>query len=309
MSNSAQKVFICVATYRRPEHLYLLLDSLRGLAMTETSADIEVLIVDNDVNESARYVCEAANLPWPLRYVVEPCRGIAQARNTAVRHAPDADWVAFLDDDEMVEPHWLEHLLRTQLMFQADIVSGPVVPQFRPSVPEWIIQSGLHDRERNLTGSKPKEPGMGNVFISAEVFRRIGSFDERFGLTGGEDTQLFLRAGQAGFKAVWCDEALVHETIGPSRASLGYLLRRKYWQASALARIEVTRDPGALTYATRAAKAVVRITQGAATLPLASLRGLPATGRALMRICSGAGMLGGLMGITFEPYRNPESAP
>jgi GT2 family glycosyltransferase len=297
-----------VATYRRPDQLNRLLTSLGALTLAKSS-DVKILIVDNDAGESARHICEAAELPWPLRYFVEPRRGIAQTRNTAVRHSAGANWVAFVDDDEMVEPQWLEHLLHTQLKFQADIVAGPVVPQFRANVPEWIIQSGLHERPRYLTGSKPKPPGTGNVLISAEVFQRIGSFDERFGLSGGEDTQFFLRAAQAGFKAVWCDEAVVQESVGPDRSGLSYLLRREYRDASSMVRIEVSRDPGALTYATRATKAIVRITQGAVTLPLASLGGLSPIARALMRIFTGVGMLGGLMGNTFERHHNPESAP
>jgi succinoglycan biosynthesis protein ExoM len=308
MHAEAQTVAICVATYRRPDQLNRLLTSLGALTLAK-NADVKILIVDNDAGESARLICEVVELRWPLRYIVEPRRGIAQARNTAVRHSAGANWIAFVDDDEMVEPQWLEHLLLTQLRFQADIVAGPVVPQFGTNVPEWIIQSGLHERPRYLTGCKPKPPGTGNVLISAEVFQRIGSFDERFGLTGGEDTQFFLRAAQAGFKAVWCDEAVVHESVGPDRTGLSYLLRREYRDASSMARIEVSRDPEAITYVTRAAKAMVRITQGAITLPLAPLGGPSPIARALMRICTGVGMLGGLMAITFEPYHNPESAP
>jgi hypothetical protein len=36
------------------------------------------------------------------------------------------------------------------------------------------------------------------------------------------------------------------------------------------------------------------------------VRGLPAIARALQRISLGAGILGGLLGIAVEPYRNPE---
>jgi len=125
----AQKVVICVPTFRRPDQLMSLLASLCGLVLPETTADIEVLIVDNDINESARPLCEAAVLPWPLRYFVEPNRGIAQVRNAATKHSAGAGWIAFVDDDEVVEPEWLCNLIRTQLRFHADIVAGPVVPE------------------------------------------------------------------------------------------------------------------------------------------------------------------------------------
>jgi succinoglycan biosynthesis protein ExoM len=304
--SGARKVVICIPTFRRPGQLKLLLTSLNGLALTETPANLEVLIVDNDVNESAKSLCEATSLPWPLRYVVEPRRGIAQVRNAAVRHSAGADWIAFVDDDEIVEPQWLNQLLRTQKEFQADIVAGPVLVEFGVGVPEWFVQSKILVRHRYRTGSRPKAPGTGNVFISSEVFRRIGSFNERFGLTGGEDSEFFMRAGRAGIKIVWCDEAVAHEPVGPSRAGLGYVLRREYQDASTHTLAEATCYPGILTSLRRAFKGILRIAQGVLTLPLACLLGLAATARALQNVSLGVGMLGGLLRITFEPYRNPE---
>lgn len=304
---AAGKVIICIPTFRRPQQLKLLLGSLCGLVMPEQRVNIEVFVVDNDANESARTLCEAATLPWPLRYFVEPRRGIAQVRNAAVSHSTNGDWVAFVDDDEMVEPQWLASLMNTHRKFRADIVAGPVVPDYRNGVPKWFIESGIYVRHRYETGSRPKTPGTGNVLISTEVFRRIGSFDERFGLTGGEDSEFFMRATQAGFSIVWCDEAVAHESIGPARAGLGYLLRREYQDASVRARAEMSCSPGNITCARRATKAVLRIAQGVIAFPLACFLGLPAAARALQRISLGAGMLGGLMGITVEAYRNPES--
>jgi len=303
----AQKVVICVPTFRRPDQLMSLLASLCGLVLPETTADIEVLIVDNDINESARPLCEAAVLPWPLRYFVEPNRGIAQVRNAATKHSAGAGWIAFVDDDEVVEPEWLCNLIRTQLRFHADIVAGPVLPEFRTGVPKWCIQSGILERHRYPTGSRPKSLGTGNVIINTEVFRRIGAFDERFGLTGGEDGEFFMRAGQAGLKIVWCDEAVTHESIGPGRANLRYLLRREYQDANTSTRAEMICFPGIHTCGLRSIKAILRIIQGMLTLPVACLLGLPATARALRRISLGAGMLGGLVGINIEPYRNPET--
>jgi hypothetical protein len=115
-----------------------------------------------------------------------------------------------------------------------------------------------------------------------------------------------MRAKRAGIKIVWCDEAVAHEAAGPDRAGLGYLLRREYQDASSHTLAEMTCYPGILTSSRRAAKGILRITQGILTLPVACLLGLAATARALQNVSLGAGMLGGLLRITFEPYRNPE---
>jgi glycosyltransferase involved in cell wall biosynthesis len=58
-----------------------------------------------------RAVCEELNaeLPWPVRYEIEPRRGIPFARNRAVACVVDeADFVAFIDDYEEPMPSWLE---------------------------------------------------------------------------------------------------------------------------------------------------------------------------------------------------------
>jgi glycosyltransferase involved in cell wall biosynthesis len=66
-------------------------------------------------------------MPWPLRYVVEPRRGLSFVRNRAISEAraARADFVAFLDDDEVATAPWLTELLRVQGRYAADVVTGP----------------------------------------------------------------------------------------------------------------------------------------------------------------------------------------
>ncbi|MGI8959262.1 MAG: glycosyltransferase family 2 protein [Bryobacteraceae bacterium] len=305
MASLTGAITICVTTYRRPELLTHLLISLVTVTVPpETGLKIEVLVIDNDGWESGRAVTEHVRLPWKLRYAVEPRRGIAQARNAAVQYAGSTDFIAFVDDDEIVEPQWLRQLIRTAETFNADIVAGPVLPKFSDGVPRWFVQGGFADRPRYATGSIPKALGTGNVLIRRGVFREIGVFDERFGSTGGEDTDFFRRARNAGCKIVWCDEALAHEHIGTDRGNLRSLLRREYHDASLTARIEMASSPGIITCAHRSLKGAVRTVQGVLALPLALLLGRLQAVRALQRICVGAGMLGGLMHLCYEPYRS-----
>ena len=107
----------CAAlTFRRPRGLEALLTSLAKLDNPGPGYGVKVIIVDNDPDGSARSIVETCRttMPWELVYTVEPRRGIPFGRNTAVRTAGDADFVAFLDDDEVAEPDWLTELLRVQ---------------------------------------------------------------------------------------------------------------------------------------------------------------------------------------------------
>ena len=100
---------IAIATYRRPAGLRRLLDSLQ-VPLDTMSAD--VLVVDNDVEESGRTI--AVGHAVEPTYVVERKAGIAEARNRALQHFTDRyRAIIFVDDDEWVSPGWLSTLTAT----------------------------------------------------------------------------------------------------------------------------------------------------------------------------------------------------
>ncbi len=119
------RVIIAIPTYKRPRMLQRLLDAL---ALLETSADVRVLVADNDAQgQQGLALCEnvAPCYRWPLRAVIAHQRGIAQVRNTLVAEAladPDTDFVCMIDDDEWPDPCWITEFLKTQALTGA---AGP----------------------------------------------------------------------------------------------------------------------------------------------------------------------------------------
>ena len=129
MSNShfEKKVAVCIATYRRPEGLSRLLISLQNLEFKISAPPKwHVIIIDNDREGSARKVFEEMrpSFPVPIEYHIEQTKGIASARNAAVKHVQDFDFVALVDDDEVAEPTWLDELLSVQSQYQANFVNA-----------------------------------------------------------------------------------------------------------------------------------------------------------------------------------------
>src|SRR5690606_12136505 len=169
-----RRVAIGVTTFRRPGLLATLLDSL-ALLRSPGGRGVQplVVVVDNDADGSARSVAEAraAVLPWPVRYVIEPRRGISHGRNRVVAEALDAgaDHVAFIDDDETASPGWLAELLRVQAAFDADAVEGPVVPRYAPDVPDWVRRGGFFEEARWPTGTPRPTAKAGNVLITRRL--------------------------------------------------------------------------------------------------------------------------------------------
>lgn len=312
------RVSVCVITYRRPEGLRRLLESLGVLSFERSEAPhLEVVVVDNDAAGSARAVCEgmATGYPWRLRYQVEPRRGIPYARNTAVALAGDvADLVAFLDDDEVADPLWLDELLRVREFHGADVVAGPALPYFEEKPPGWVLKGRFFERTRFATGSplKPVFVATNNVLVRSGVLRKLAPngevFDERFAMSGGSDTHLFMRVRKAGYEMVWADGAVVHDRIPASRANARWILQRGYRFGNTLALCERDLDPSVRTRLLRLAKSGKQVVQGLMLVPLSPILGYHALVKGGRHVCRGLGMLAGMMGLRYEEYRKTHGA-
>src|ERR1700733_12042583 len=203
------RVALCIATFRRREQLAKLLVGVSHLTFLKApEPEITVVVIDNDAASSAEEICNAAALPWPLKYIVESRRGIAQARNRAIVEAGDVDFVAFIDDDEYPCYAWLDELLVTQSQFAADVVCGPVIPDFHTDVPRWVREGLFFNRAIRDSGESLDQCYAGNVMVRGALFGKLNVFDERFALTGGEDTHFFLRVRQSGSTMVSSSRAV-----------------------------------------------------------------------------------------------------
>jgi len=300
------RVAICVITYKRPQGLARLLDGLDGLSFDDQRPDIEVVVVDNDPEGSTREFCEQrrSSCRWELRYYVEPRRGIPFARNTAINQASsNADFIAFIDDDEQPEPDWLNELLKVQRQHGADVVAGPVVSRFDGDVAPWIEKGRFFDRRRYPTGQVLDRAYTGNVLFRTEIRSTLPTlFDERMALTGGSDTHFFLRVARAGYKIVWADDAVVTDWLPATRVHARWILQRAFRMGTSKVLIDMDLRPWLVAWPHLGAIAVYRIVTGA----LLTLPGLLIGKHFLIRqvryVCYGAGLLAGLVGVRYKEY-------
>ncbi len=150
-----------------------------------------VVVVDNDVGESAREVVDGwrDRLPAALCYDVEPVQNISLARNRAVANGR-GDFIAFIDDDEFPEPTWLQEMFNVCRKLSADGVLGPVVPLYEGAPPNWLVKSGLCARKSFETGARMENLRYmrgGNLLFRRDISdAETMVFDPRFGLTGGK---------------------------------------------------------------------------------------------------------------------------
>jgi glycosyltransferase involved in cell wall biosynthesis len=294
--SGAGSVAVAVLTYRRVARLGRLLPLLLEQA---AAVGADVLVIDNDPTGSARATVEA----HPVRYVHEPRPGIAVARNRALIEAGDAVALVFIDDDELPGTDWLARLVAAWQEWSCAAVSGPVRAEFAAPPPRWVRASGAFERRHRPSGTVVDGAPTNNVLLDLGAVRDYGlAFDERFGLTGGEDTMFSHTLRRRGGQIRWCDEAEVIEPVAPERVGRRWVLRRGYRAGTTWAAMELALADGA-TLRTRLSltgRALARI--AAAVVRLLSPR-LEHRARAQVEIVSCAGMLLGAYGRTYTEYR------
>ncbi len=139
-SNRRVDVSICIASFRRPKNVARLLASIGRMKQPEGVAT-EVVLVDNDAaTDPAHPVAEGVTLPGiDVRHLREPRRHLTYARVAALE-ASRGGWIAFVDEDAMVEEGWLAAFWRRVEDGDADGYFGPVLPQ-GSAVPARLVNA------------------------------------------------------------------------------------------------------------------------------------------------------------------------
>jgi hypothetical protein len=240
--------------------------------------------------------------------VHEPRPGISAARNRALDEAGDADALVFLDDDELPSPGWLSGLVATWRAHGCAAVAGPVPPLLTGPVDPWVLGSGVFDRPERATGTLLPGAGAGNLLLDLAQVRSLGlRFDERLGLTGGEDTLFTHALLRGGGQIRWCAEAVAVETVPAARLTRPWVRRRSYRSAGSWSRAELllAGSPAARwrLRASVTAKAAGKLAWAALTLVGAVLRrDVAARGRAVCTAASYAGLVAGSFGHVSAEY-------
>lgn len=242
------RIDICIATFQRPILLERLLRDLSAQQLPDDVAT-QIIVVDNDVRESARAVVTAFQSSGaPIEYLTQPEQNIALTRNRALDHS-QGDLIAFIDDDESAPKDWLATLLTTMERCAADIVLGPVNGVLPPGAPGWLVKGRFFEQPERRTGVRVKAlvGGTGNALMRASAVRGRFAFNPRFGLSGGEDTDFFHRLWRSGAVVVWCQEARLTEAVPEERMTVRWLLRRAIRTGQTYAEI-LNRPEGGLRF-------------------------------------------------------------
>ena len=221
-------VDICICSYKRPE----IVETLKAVeAQAGTSlAGVRVIVADNTSEGRMKDAIAglARQFTLPLVYLHAPANNISIARNACLDTA-HAAWIAFLDDDEIPDSHWLTELIEEAHRSEWDAVLGPVDAIYDRDAPAWMKSGKFHSTRPVTVGGKIRTGYTGNVLIRRALLEALGlRFRIELGLSGGEDNDFFYRFTDGGGKIGFADRAVVSERVDAKRANLAWLLRRSF---------------------------------------------------------------------------------
>lgn len=220
-------VCIVVSAYDRAS----LLPPLVAALQAQSQQDFEAVLVDNGSTDDTHAELQRLTA-GDERFTVlrlEGNRGPARARNVAWRSS-SAPSIAFTDDDCVPDVGWLAALLEAGR--RADFVQGRTVP----ADPGPAKRPGWFDRSQRIERWSGRYETC-NLLVRREWLERHDGFNEQFRIAMGEDTDLGLRAEQAGATTAFAPDAVVVHHLWPSSFGEYLRQRRRYAESVELMRV------------------------------------------------------------------------
>jgi hypothetical protein len=233
MATEPAKVSVVILNWRNAEATASCVDSVRAQS---TSADVEVVIVDNESTATSRaeLTTLAANRVVPARRNL----GFAGGMNLGAA-AATGRVIALLNNDLVLGDDWLERGLDALAAHpEAGMVGGISYqwdernPPFDETNDYWSFHfvdhvSGTSTLLRR-SAARREVPSLdgSNLMIRREVWDRIGGFDADY-FAYGEDTDLAARCMAAGWSAVY--EPAMRTWHRRNLSSDEVRFRRAYW--------------------------------------------------------------------------------
>ncbi|WP_170336048.1 glycosyltransferase [Ruegeria arenilitoris] len=209
------RISVVVPHYNQPEYLQICLDTLK--AQTPVSADVEIIVVDNNSIETPEHVC--ADFP-DVTLLRETTPGPGPARNKGVSHA-SGEILAFIDADCHAHREWLAAIERVFDNPETQVVGGDVrVNILNPNKPTFLEAYERIYAYRNEKYIAKGFSGTGNLAMRREVYDRVGAFA---GIGVAEDRDWGQRARASGYRIIYVADMIVYH---PARTQFSKLVQK-----------------------------------------------------------------------------------
>ena len=212
---------VAVCTYNRASMLADCIDSL--LKQTIDNSRFEIIIVDNNSTDNTEEIAQVlVKSHNNIKYFKEMIAGYSAPRNCGWKNAY-GNIIAYIDDDEIAAPDWLESIEKAfQIEKKPDIVGGICLPKYDVNPPDWFTESmGGTDKNRQkgiLNQRTDSYLGCGNIAFKKEVLEKLNGFSNDFNMKNGflmmgEDTDICQRAKKAGFQLYYDPDIKIYHRM------------------------------------------------------------------------------------------------
>jgi len=198
-----KKVSIVIACWNQLDYTRRCLESI----VSNTHVRYELILVDNGSTDGTGEYLEKFATGRPNVRVIHNRRnlGFGPGNNVGFRAAV-GDYVCCLNNDTIVRPGWLRHMLKCLIENPHVGMVGPVGASLRVEGNDRFVHIGGTDED----GRKDVHYIEGWCFlISRKLLGEVGLFDESFGLAFSEDADLSFRVRDRGYTVMVCNNGSV----------------------------------------------------------------------------------------------------
>jgi GT2 family glycosyltransferase len=228
-------VVICAYTQDRWHELVAAVSAVR----TQTLAARELIIVIDHNHNLWKRSCQ--NLSGVTVIENTDMRGLSGARNSGIR-AARTDLIAFVDEDAVPAPDWLERLGRGYEDARVLGVGGAIEPMWSHGRPRWFPDEfnwvvGCTYRGMPVAAAPVRNLIGCNMSFRRDLLVTLGGFRDGIGRIGThpvgcEETELCIRAGRHWPQGImrYQPEARVFHRVPAQRATWRYFRSRCFYE-------------------------------------------------------------------------------
>jgi glycosyltransferase involved in cell wall biosynthesis len=220
-AHQSMDISLIICTRNRASPLKRCLETIGAI---ECRRGWELVIVDNgSTDETAATIREFANAaPFPVRYVLQPLKGLSNARNAGLAVA-QGTIIAFTDDDCYPQPDFLEQITRAFEDERLGFVSGRIMLHDPTDYPATINES---TEPLEFASGRYLAPGAikgANLAFRRHALEAAGGFDPLFGsgaLFPSEDVDTSARVSMNGWTGAYDPRIVVSHHHGRKAADI-----------------------------------------------------------------------------------------
>jgi GT2 family glycosyltransferase len=217
-------VYCIILNLNGREMLLETLDSVKRM----TYPNFKVVVVDNGSTDGSPDAVRTKS-PWAILIENGKNLGFGEGNNVGMRYALQcgADWVFLLNNDIIVNPDLLTHMMNVAVSDQSIGILSPKIYYHSKPTTLWYAGGNINYWTGIISHRGLREEDHGQYdrvqdthyitgcafLIKREVLEKVGMFDPVYYPAYAEDADLAVRTQRAGYRLVYVPQAMLWHKV------------------------------------------------------------------------------------------------